>query len=121
MTHFEPQSPDMIGQWDERLERLQHGYSDEELLIELRRRGRLARVEGEDIAPEYAVKDGMPLEYQIERVWHSITHECARLHMSNTIPTGAKLDTVMGDGVSRPQHEKGRRVRFAVNYVVDRK
>jgi hypothetical protein len=41
--------------------------------------------------------------------------------MSNTIPTGAKVDTVMGDGVSRPHHEKGRRVRFAVNYVVDRR
>ena len=121
MTHFEPQQTDMVEKRHERIERLQGEYSDEELLIELRRRGRLARVEGEDIAPEYAVKDGMPLDYQIGRVWRSIAHECARHHMSNTIPTGAKVDTVMGDGVSRPHHEKGRRVRFAVNYVVDRR
>jgi hypothetical protein len=121
MTHFEPQSPDMIGQSDERLERLQHGYSDEELLIELRRRGRLARVETEVVVPQRYVEDGFPIEMQIKKAWREFAYEAARLHVGGTKPTGAKVDTVVGDGVTRSPLERSRRVRFAVNYVVDRK
>lgn len=120
MTHFEPASSE-LGEFDEKTFRLQNHYSDEELLVELRRRGRLARIEGENIAPERFVSDGMPVSYQIERVWRQIAEEAARRHVSGTKPTGEKVENVMGDGLAGPRFETGRRVRFALNYVVDRR
>lgn len=120
MPHFEPQS-DMIEQSDMRLERLRVEYTDEELLIELRHRGRLARVEVENIAPDYYVKDGFPVENQIEAAWRDFAYEAAARHVKGTAPTGAKAENVRGDNKTVPAFETGRRVRFAVNYVVDRR
>lgn len=121
MTHFEPTTDEIIKPADERMLRLENEYSDEELLLELRRRGRLARVETEIIVDQRYVDDGYPIEQQIQKAWHHAGNEAARLHCGGTTPTGAKVDSVKGDGVNRPGFEKGRRVRFAVNYVVDRK
>ena len=119
MTHFEPPN-DSIEQFDEKTLRLQHDYTDDELLKELRRRGRFARVECENIAPERYVADGMTAEYQIKQAWREIAAEAARLHVQGHIPTGTKMETVRGNGMAIPSSEKGRRLRFAVNYVVDK-
>lgn len=120
MTHFENESPE-IDQMDEKTLRLQNEYTDDDLLLELRRRGRLSRIEAENILPERYAADGVPLSYQIERAWRDIAAEAARLHVDgHRMPTGAKVDTVRGDGNLLPPHESARRVRFAVNYVVDR-
>lgn len=121
MTKFEPEVDNLIMQMDEKTIRLQHDYSDDELLIELRRRGRIARVECENIAPKRYIAAGMPLDYQIERAWREIAQEAARLHIGGRKPTGVKVETVQGDNISMPPSEKGRRVRFAVNYVVDKR
>lgn len=104
-----------------RLIRLQHDYADEELLLELRRRGRLARVECENIVPERYIAEGLPLNYQIEKAWAEISHEAAKLHIQGRVPTGAKVESVRGDGLYLSPYEKGRRIKFAVSYVVDKR
>jgi len=119
MTHFEPEST-QLGEYDEKTMRLEHDYTDEDLLIELRRRGRLARVECENIVPDRYVTDGLAIEYQIKNAWRDIAQEAARLHVQGRAPTGAKVENVQGNGLSMPPSEKGRRIRFAVNYVVDK-
>jgi hypothetical protein len=120
MAYFETGRID-LRPYDEKLIRLEHDYTDDELLMELRRRGRLARVECENIAPVRLIADGMPIDYQIEIAWRDIAHEAARLHVQGRIPTGAKIENVQGDGTLAPPHEKARRIKFAVNYVVDKR
>lgn len=93
-------------------------HSDEDLLIELRRRGRLARVEAENIAPEVYGSVSVPIEYQIERAWRDATKEAARLHIFGRKPTGEKIEMV-SKAAAYP-YADFRRVRFALNYVVDK-
>lgn len=119
MPHFEPQTVLTVSQ--EMREELLQTFSDEDLLLELRRRGRLARVDVENIVPDRYLKDGMPVDYQIDRAWREFAHEAARLHINGLAPTGAKVENVRGDNKTVPAFETGRRVRFAVNYVVDRR
>lgn len=104
-------------QYDERQFKLEQ-YSDEDLLTELRWRGRLARVEAENIAPATYGSVSIPIEYQIERAWRDAANEAARLHISGRKPTGEKIEMVSGGGMY--PYVDCRRVRFPLNYVVDK-
>ena len=105
---------------DLRLLKLQNQYSDEELLLELRRRGRFTRVEAETIAPDRYIVEGLTIEYQIERTWREVAYEAAKLHIKGKIPLGTKIENVRGDGTHMSPYDKGRRLRFALNFVVDK-
>lgn len=116
MAHFEAAIKN-----DERILHLQKDYSDDEILMELRRRGRLARVEVQNVVPEHHLgKDGVPLDYQVRKAWTEFAGEAARQHMSGKIPSGAKVETVRVDLVELGGSRTGRQVKFVVNYVVER-
>lgn len=104
---------------DERILRLQNEYSDDEILMELRRRGRLARVESENFVPDRHVQQGLSLDYQIRELWELFAQEATRKHLNGQVPSGFKVENVKGDGMVLPSSEKARQMKFVVNYVID--
>lgn len=123
--HNQKETPQMTDitpshETSEKLLRLEHDYTDDELLNELRRRGRLARIDADEVVPDRYVKAGYPIERQIRASWANVALEAARLHVSGTsVPTGAKIENVESNG--HPFWEKGRRTSFTLNYVVDKR
>lgn len=103
----------------EKLMRLEHEYTDDELLNELRRRGRFARVEVDEVVPDRYVNDGFPLEPQIRAIWKIAALEGAKLHANGTgVPAGAKVQN--GYVIKDIFKETGRRLAFTLNYVIDK-
>lgn len=124
MTKFEPYDgtsgvTDVTPEDYERLMRLEHHYSDDELLLELRRRGRIARVEAADVVPG-RFRDDVSLVTQFHQViklaadamvGHLGTHE--------RIP-GASVE-IVDDRYTSPGYPPGRRMRMALNVIVEKK
>lgn len=124
MTKFEPYD-DTPGVTDETSEdyirqmRLEHHYSDDELLLELRRRGRIARVEAADVVPGGYVDD-IKLDYQFHRVFSMAADEIARQIGTHERIPGASVE-IVDDRYRSPGFPPGRRMRMALNVIVEKK
>lgn len=106
---------DDVMDYDERLFHLENGYSDDEILIEARRRGLLMRVEARTEVPERYAADGLTKEIQIEKTFAQLANGASRECIKrNQLPAGA----VWGNGMSEFGHEPVRVLRMALNFVV---
>ena len=116
MAQFEPPS-DAIEDYDSMKFALQNSYADEDLLLELRRRGRLGRIEAHDAMPVRFCTD-VPIELQIGRAWMVAAREVASAHVKGRVPPGCKVETKSHlPGVSFP-HDGERVVTVVLNYVI---
>lgn len=124
MTKFEPYD-DTLNVTDETSEdykrqmRLEHHYSDDELLLELRRRGRIARVEAADVVPGGYVDD-VKLDYQFHRVFSMAADEIARHIGTHERMPGATVRPVKSV-YALPEMPAGREMRMALNVIVEKK
>lgn len=95
---------------------LEYDYSDDELLIELRRRGRIERVAVMDTLPGHVADhydEGMQFRALAGHLGRGIAEH---LNDVRRIP-GAEVNTVRGVP-GDTMHTSGRRMRFALNFVV---
>lgn len=121
MESFEP-SPEWsaMPEPEEKLARLAQEYTDDQILLEARRRGLLMRVEAQTVAPSYAVEAGFPLAEQIVKTMDAAAYEAAKTCLSvGRQPRGMKVD--LADDPGCPYGGKHRRVRIPLNFVVERK
>ena len=106
-----------VTEHDERLSRLEREYSDDEILIEARRRGLLVRVEAETAVPVRYIEHGYPREMQIEKTFQQLAFEAAKVCVQRRVlPAGAKW--------SHDEdrfREKFRVLRMALNFVIDKR
>lgn len=110
-------SNDTPVEFDERLLRLEHQYSDDEILIEARRRGLLMRVEAKTEVPERYAADGLTKEMQIEQTFSQLAHAAARECIRREkLPAGASW----GAEISEFGNEPVRFLRMALNFVVSK-
>ncbi len=95
-------------------------FDDRTLLLELRARKRLARVEYQTIAPSHAVRTGYPFEHQLRSTFTELGYWLAKKHQEGWTSTGFKtengnfvdfLDGGNGDGGDR-------KIYMPLNYVV---
>lgn len=92
-------------------------FTDEALLMELRRRGRLGRISVELNVPLHYLDRGYSEERQIAQAWVDLAHKAAAEHIQGVVPTGAYV----GPAALDDRHlERMHRVKFALNYAVDR-
>jgi hypothetical protein len=97
--------------------RLRHAYTDTELLLELRRRGRLNRVEAFTVAPGYSVSNGYPLEHQMSGTFRELGHELCKAHLAGRKLTGFKVEH--GDfGRFGNSGTPDRKITVPCNYVI---
>ncbi|KII11274.1 hypothetical protein [Phaeobacter sp. S60] len=107
---------DIVMDYDERLLRLENQYSDDEILIEARRRGLLMRVEAKTEVPELYAEDGLTKEIQIENTFAQLADGAARecIRRGN-LPAGASW----GAGMSTFGVGPVRSLRMALNFVIN--
>jgi hypothetical protein len=96
-----------------------HNFSDVDLLLELRRRKVLARVDYHNVAPGYAVSSGYPLDVQIRKAYEGLADQLNRAHHADRQPLGCKLET--GNFIHKfyDREHPDRKVTLVLNYVVD--
>lgn len=107
---------------DPRLVRLQGEYTDEELLLELRRRGRIARVDAHTITPGRYVSEGFPMEEQVRDTYRQAAQTLAELHLLGKHGPGCKWEEGHFEGTSRTfiGSPKDRKLTVVVNYIVEK-
>jgi hypothetical protein len=125
MKGFEPQVEPFIqmeAEDEDVLVRALAQYSDVQLLLELRRRKVLGRVDYHTIIPGYAVASGYPLDGQILDTYRGLAEKLNRAHQVDRQPPGCKVETGGFIPGSFSQHEHpDRKVTLVLNYVVDLK
>jgi hypothetical protein len=96
--------------------------TDNDLILELRRRGRMGRIEVVETVPGHFVMQGMPLIYQVETAFKRIGNELFNLHEKG--PRMQRMPGFMveeGNFLSFLQGGDGRggdrRVTVVLNYV----
>lgn len=100
------------------LMRLQNDYSDDELLIELRRRGRIARLEVSDTTPaQYCEMHTIAMQFH--SLMKTAGHEMAHRFGHHSRLPGAKITDargVPGDHIGPPS----RRMTIPINIIVNK-
>lgn len=95
-------------------------YSDVQLLLELRRRKVLARIDYHSIVPGYAVASGYPLDGQIQDTYRGLADQLNRAHQTDRQPPGCKVEKGTFLPWSPHSEDAGdRKVTIVLNYVVD--
>jgi hypothetical protein len=128
MTHFEPNPTDKILQvFEGDKEHLLSKLSDEDLLLELRRRKRLARVQTEYVLEGWRRYLGYepPREYIISKLMKEAGHEVGRQILSHGVKlTGMKIEEGYFEIPGRPRmrdyHTKDLRYFIPFNFVVEK-
>lgn len=126
MTHFEP-TPEVLQVYDNVKENLLSQLTDEDLLLELRRRKRLARVQAEYIVEGWrrVMGDAAPKEYILPQLMKQIAHEIG-VHLStgHTKIPGMKIEEghfeIPGRSHMRDYHTKDLRYYIPFNFVVEK-
>jgi hypothetical protein len=92
-------------------------FTDIQLLLELRRRGVLRRVQASCVVPGYAVRGGFPITRQWETAYELAA---VQIHKDNhKPPPGSKVES--GRNVNSPGFDtEDRKVTVVLNYVVER-
>ena len=93
-------------------------YTDDELLDELRSRGRIARVEAQNVIPGY-IADSFPTEAQFAAVMEMAVREVVRVLGTHKRIPGAEVSTV-NQRHSAPGYPPGRRMRLPLNVIVEK-
>jgi hypothetical protein len=126
MTHFEPEVPSILEIYDEKHHVLQ-SFSDNDLLLELRRRKRLARTQAEWVVEGWRIDRGAapPAHYVIESLLRGTTHEiAARLSSGQEKLPGMKIERGRFDMPGRPRIDISSTpdVRYYIpfNFVVEK-
>tara|TARA_Y100000310_G_scaffold341743_1_gene441877 strand:+ start:622 stop:996 length:375 start_codon:yes stop_codon:yes gene_type:complete len=102
----------------EHMMRLEHDYTDDELLIELRRRGRIARVEAHDVVPG-RYRDDVSHQMQFKTgMMKAIDEMIRQLGTHRAIP-GSKIENVE-ERHAVPGSPPGRRMRLPLNVIVNK-
>lgn len=100
--------------------RLEQDYTNDDLLLEVRRRGLLARVDYHTIVPGRIVQDGYPAESQLRETYQGLANEMVKMHAFNKAPRGAKVEEgYFLEGRSFLGYPKDRKMTIALNYVVE--
>ena len=126
MTHFEPE-PKILEVYDNHKEKLLGQLSDEDLLLELRRRKRLARLQAEYIVEGWRREYNAvpPKEYILPQLMKQIAHEIG-VHLStgHTKVPGMKIEEGHFEIPERPRmgdyHTKDLRYFIPFNFVVEK-
>ena len=115
-VHFEASPPDEKAL---KLQMLFKDVTDTDLLLELRRRGRIGRVDYHLVVPSYAVAQGYPVEDQIRHCYKGLGNALGvKLNGEITLP-GSKVEYGRFDdfpGCGDP-HQRDRKVTLVVNYI----
>lgn len=128
MTHFEPTPTDKILQvFEGDKEHLLSKLSDEDLLLELRRRKRLARVQAEWVVDGWRrhLGDDPPKEYILPQLMKQMAHEIGvHLATGHTKIPGMKIEEGYFESPERPRmreyHTKDLRYYIPFNFVVEK-
>lgn len=125
MPDFNPEAGpdaglDTIQANDPKRERLQSDYTDDEILIEARRRGLLMRIEASTLVPGSVARNGYPLEDQIHETMQRAAHEATVAFLrAGRQPRGMRVEWI-ADQMLGP-HENHRKITFPLNFVVEKK
>ena len=128
MTHFEPNPKDGIFQVIEGdKEHLLSKLTDEDLLLELRRRKRLARVQSEYVIEGWRrhLGDEPPKEYMLSQLMKQMAYEISsHLATGHTKIPGMKIEEGYFEVPGRPSmgeyHTKDLRYYIPFNFVVEK-
>lgn len=128
MTHFEENSKDRVFQiYEGDKEHLLSKLSDEDLLLELRRRKRLARVQSEYVIEGWRrhLGDETPKEYILTQLMKQMAHEIGvHLATGHTKIPGMKIEEGHFEIPERPRmgdyHTKDLRYYIPFNFVVEK-
>lgn len=105
-----------ILQADEKSMRLERDYTDDDLLRELRRRGRLARIEAESTVPGRIVEAGCSVEHQTKDTCRALGGELAKFITSGRTMPGYQVTEVSPEWSCVPPD---RKQRIVLIFVVD--
>ena len=126
MTHFEP-TPEVLQVYDNVKEHLLSQLTDEDLLLELRRRKRLARVQAEWVIDGWrrAIDAAPPKEYILPQLMKQMAHEIGvHLATGHTKIPGMKIEEGHFEtpGITRMEqyHTKDLRYYIPFNFVVEK-
>lgn len=126
MTHFEP-TPEVLQVYDNVKEHLLSQLTDEDLLLELRRRKRLARVQAEWVIDGWrrAMDAAPPKEYILPQLMKQMAHEIGvHLATGHTKIPGMKIEEGHFETPGRPRmeeyHTKDLRYYIPFNFVVEK-
>lgn len=119
MTQFEdnasprPATPEQV---------LLEKVSDNDLLLEARRRGLLVRVTANTIAPGRVVAQGYPMEEQVRKTYQVLGDELAKYHSMGLHPMGCKWSEGFFDPMGRSflGAPKDRQLELVFNYVKEK-
>ena len=101
----------------EQIERDLRPFSDDDLLMELRRRNVLGRVDYHTITPGRYVEDGYPLMSQFRETYMGLAHELHKAYGDTiTMPSG-KIETGRFDTFGWCDDLLDRKLTLTLNYV----
>lgn len=89
-------------------------FTDGELLRELRRRKRIAHIDVHSLTPEHYIKDGMPIEYRLKRLFASLAEPLVCRALNGMSEMGVRASKERG--VCR--FDEMRRLDFDLYFVV---
>lgn len=101
----------------EYIERALRPFSDDDLLIELRRRGVLGRIDYHTITPGRYVQDSYPLMAQFRETYTGLAHELHKLYGDTIAMPGGKLETGDFKGFKSYGEPPDRKLTLVLNYV----
>lgn len=106
---------------DVRMHLLANEYTNDELLLEVRRRGLLGRVEARTVVPGRYVQDGFPPIEQLRDTYERLASELVQQHNLGKSPRGAKVEEgyFNEEGRSFMGMPKDRKMTIALNYILE--
>lgn len=120
-THTEDENIFRGDSDDQEKHELLQRLTDDDLLIALRRRGRLMRIEAQKVIPRRYIEDIDNFDsFLIQKTFLEIGHKLAELAHKRPFP-GCKKENVVGDGKIYPSCESGVRYTGVLNFVVEKK
>lgn len=126
MTHFEP-NPDILQTYDREKEELLSRLTDDDLLLELRRRKRLARIQAERVIEGWRINYGHcpPKEYILTELMKQMAYDIGmRISVGEIKVPGMKIEEGHFEIPGMPRREQSTRkdLRYFIpfNFVVEK-
>lgn len=101
----------------EQLERAMRQFSDDDLLIELRQRGVIGRVEYHTIIPGRYFEEGYQLLSQFRETYMGLAHELHKAYGDTIAMPGGKIETGRFDTFGWRDDPPDRKLTLVLNYV----
>jgi len=127
MTHFEP-NPDILQTYDREKEELLSRLTDDDLLLELRRRKRLARIQTERVIEGWRIDYGNfpPKEYILIEMMKQMAYDIGmRISVGEIKVPGMKIEEGRFEIPGKPRMDgdyttPDLRYRIPFNFVVEK-